>query len=905
MRKVRPASVLAKTFILMCVFSAGAASHWTYVKVSEYGGVGALRTAVVACFQQRATSAMARRLPLAQPDARAKDIAAAPAGQLRPQVRTPATAAPPAAKSPHELQNGAKPAVSERNLAAEISGAAAVGEPMAPDTYSLAMAAMHTQALKASLTVHAVTARLERNLKKEHARVLAMAEREIDKVAGVAAPPPSLKLAFVAPVRPIAGAAPAIASAPKPQNDAVEAIRRSAGPAAGAPPVAAPGQVLAYAPLPPANPAVAKSAPARDEPVKETKAAPEEMHDLTGVREALAAYKKGDLQDGDAHARQAKGEVASAALDWAAVRLQPRKAGFTRIMAFLDKYPDWPHRDWLLWRAEQSLFVDKPAHRHAAVYFSGREPASPIGHLVLARELVGKGDKKKAKAVVVDVWRNKTFGKWLESIILKEFGSLLTQDDHKHRADRLFYKERYKDSLRAAGKAGKEVYALAAARITVARGVAPEKAGAKLSAKLRKDPTWLFASVQRLRRADKLQDASKLLLGFNAPVAELLEPSAWWLERRMIARKLLDSGDAKTAYKVAAWHSNLDGVESVDAEFYAGFLALRFLDKPEQALAHFSRALQYAETPISRARAAYWQARAAERGLEPEDAERLYAIAAGHSATYYGQLARARLYGASNVPVRRAEPVKGAQRALAVRTVELLMQAGADEIAQPLSYALARTLKDRRQIAALGGILKREKNARGSLIVGKLAGYRGIELDDVAFPVFGVPKYTPLANSVDRSVVLSIARQESAFQTSVVSRAGAKGLMQMLTSTARRTAQRKGVPFDADRLLKDPAFNAQLGAAHLGDLMGDHPGSLILVFAAYNAGGGRVNQWIKAYGDPRKPGVDPIDWVERIPFEETRNYVQRVTENLGVYRSLLKSYDLPHPAISDLRAFAA
>jgi soluble lytic murein transglycosylase len=189
------------------------------------------------------------------------------------------------------------------------------------------------------------------------------------------------------------------------------------------------------------------------------------------------------------------------------------------------------------------------------------------------------------------------------------------------------------------------------------------------------------------------------------------------------------------------------------------------------------------------------------------------------------------------------------------------------------------------------------------LLLGKLTSQRGVALDDVAFPIFGVPDFTPLAKSIALPVVYSIARQESAFQGDVVSHAGAKGLMQMLTSTARRTAQRAGVAFDEQRLLSDTAFNAQLGAAHLADLMDEQGQSLILTFAAYNAGGKRVKEWIAAYGDPRKTGVDPIDWVERIPITETRNYVQRVVENLGIYRARLNAGDKsPQLVDKDLRA---
>jgi soluble lytic murein transglycosylase len=261
-----------------------------------------------------------------------------------------------------------------------------------------------------------------------------------------------------------------------------------------------------------------------------------------------------------------------------------------------------------------------------------------------------------------------------------------------------------------------------------------------------------------------------------------------------------------------------------------------------------------------------------------------YRDAARHSAAYYGQLARARLQE-SDLPLR-APPVDAASADNeVVRVVELLYAIGEKKLALPLAVDAARGGASTAIVAAISDVMRRQRDARGTLVVGKLATQHGAPLDEAAFPTFGVPDYAPaVSHSAEKAMVYSIARQESAFQTDVVSHAGAKGLMQMIDSTARRTAERAGVAFDARRMLTDPAFNAQLGAAHLGDLLIEQSGSYILTFAAYNAGGHRVRQWIAAYGDPREARVDPVDWIERIPFSETRDYVQRIVENLQVYR---------------------
>ncbi|HET6378926.1 MAG TPA: lytic transglycosylase domain-containing protein, partial [Methylocella sp.] len=293
-------------------------------------------------------------------------------------------------------------------------------------------------------------------------------------------------------------------------------------------------------------------------------------------------------------------------------------------------------------------------------------------------------------------------------------------------------------------------------------------------------------------------------------------------------------------------------------------------------------------TPMSQARAAYWQGRAAEASAEPgsmEKARAYYQQAARHQTAYYGQLARGKL-GLSTLPVRVIErEAMGAERNDAIKVIELLYAAGEKELAAPLVMEAARHLADETQVAALASVVARQRDAHLSLSVGKILSQRGMPVDTLAFPNYGVPDFEPLENSAAASVVYSVARQESAFNAGAVSSAGAKGLMQMIISTAKRTAERAGIAFDPKRLISDAAFNAKLGARHLGELLAEHKGSYILAFAAYNAGGKKVKEWIDAYGDPRKPGVDPVDWVERIPFTETRNYVQRVIENLGVYQA--------------------
>ena len=400
---------------------------------------------------------------------------------------------------------------------------------------------------------------------------------------------------------------------------------------------------------------------------------------------------------------------------------------------------------------------------------------------------------------------------------------------------------------------------------------------------MKADPGLLYLRVQALRRADRVLEAALLLRRAPRDAAALIDGDRWWDERRMVARRLLDAGMARDAYVLCAEHSAVSIPSRVDAEFHAGWIALRFLGEAQTAAGHFGAAAAIAQTPLSIARAAYWQGRAAEQARRGDEAQRFYERAAAYPIAYYGQLAAQKLHTPALALRKPSGVATGEAREEATRVVALLYAAKLDGFARPLAIAAAQTYRDERQLAALAQIVMSQRDGLASVAIGKLATERGFALDESAFPTFGVPSFAPLNNSADLAMVYSVARQESEFADRAASGAGAKGLMQILPSTARETASRAGIAFDPTRLVADPAYNTQLGAAYLGRLLDDEGGSTLLALAAYNAGGGRVQQWIDAYGDPRGPGVDAVDWIERIPFDETRDYVQRVSENLQVY----------------------
>lgn len=609
--------------------------------------------------------------------------------------------------------------------------------------------------------------------------------------------------------------------------------------------------------------------------------------DLETLKAAVAAYRRGALAEGDALAQGIDNRAARALLEWVAIRSGASIIPFSRLNAFLQAHPNYPATVPFRRRAEEALISEKKSPAVIRAFFHGQRPASPAGRVAMAMALKDEGRVDEANALIRQVWRQDHLGQPLEKSVLTAFDEVFGRDDHRLRAERYLFRENASAALRNAARVSADYVVLAKARLASAkarRPIAP-KLIAAVPASMKSDISFAFLLAQQARREDKAAEAAKALTNVPRDPALLGDGDEWWIERRLIARKLLDAGEAEKAYEVAAAHGAEDTPERIDAEWHAGFIALRFRNDAARALGHFDAAAAQAETPISVSRAAYWQGRAAEALGREEAATAAYERAAAHPIAYYGQLARARLR-LPDLPLRRtaSAPIAHVPGHQGVR---LLYAIGARDLAGQMLSDLAQRLHTTPALEAIAAIARREGDIRTLLAIGKQSLQRGFPLDTAAFPTTGVPDFPSLGDPMERAIVHAIARQESAFDPAAISPVGARGLMQMMPATARETARRANLPFDWPRLGRDPLYSAQMGAAHLNDLLKDWRGSYILTFAAYNAGSGNVKRWIEAYGDPRAPDVDAVDWVERIPFYETRNYVQRVMENLQVYRQFL------------------
>ncbi len=609
--------------------------------------------------------------------------------------------------------------------------------------------------------------------------------------------------------------------------------------------------------------------------------------DLNAVKQAVDLVGKSRSDEAANLENSISDPLARKLIEWLVLRSDDTTATFARYSAFIAANPSWPSIVTLRRRAEAVLWQERSDPTTVLAFFKTDPPRTAKGKFALARALLSQGDSAGAHQAISDAWRSDAFSGDLEAQVRDMFAGLITADDDKARMDARLYAEDDDAGLRAAHHLDGTQLAIAKARAAVINKAGNAKALLEaVPAAAQHDAGYIFSRAQWLRRGDKIAEAGRWMISAPHDPAVLGDLDQWWVERRLLARKLLDLNENKMAYEVAnGAAAPVNENYRADQEFTAGWIALSFLHEPAAALAHFARIAEGVSNPITLSRAFYWQGRAAEAAGHDHDARTYYDSAARFPTAYYGQLARARL-DLNEVTLRPLPAPSADLHGLEVaRVFEMLYAVDARDVVAAMAADLADKANDPAALTTLAEIAKQHNDARATLLIGKTALGRGFPLEQYAFPDFGVPDFQPIGPDVARYVVYSIARQESAFNPKVVSGANAYGLMQVTPAAARDTAKRFNVTFDQRRLANDVTYNAQLGAAELGNDLEFYRGSYILAFVAYNAGRGRARDWIAQFGDPRDPKVDPIDWIERIPISETRYYVQRVLENMQVYRA--------------------
>ncbi len=603
--------------------------------------------------------------------------------------------------------------------------------------------------------------------------------------------------------------------------------------------------------------------------------------DLQATRAALAAAQSGNWPGAYASAAAVGDPLPLKIVRWFDYSRAGAGWRFADVAKFIEKNPDWPRQKALRRHAEEALTGESDAT--AAEWFRRHPPVSGGGEVRAAEILLSSGNLEGGAAALRAAWVDADFGPDDEKAVLTRHGASIRPEDDQRRLDRLLWEGQQEAARRMLPLVPSDWQRWAEARLALA-ALAPnaEFLIARVPQPLRSDPGVIYDELRWRARKGMVDAAAQILLSH---AGDPVRPAAWWVERQGIARRVLATGNAELAYRIAEQHGAIDGRAYSEAEFLLGYIALRYLKNPADAFDHFSRILTWVNTPYAKARAGYWGGRAAAAQDKPELAARWYAAAAGHTVTFYGQLAAHQL--GDDAPPRPApEPVPDADelarfnRNELVRATRILLDLGYRDQGKAFLLSLADNATTPTQFAMLANLPEASGRIDLAVAVAKRAIDAGTPLMIHGYPVTSLPS----GGNAEHSLLLAITRQESAFDREAVSRAGARGLMQLMPATASDVARTMRLPFSTERLTSDGAYNVLLGRAYIEKMIDDFGGSYVLAVAAYNAGPGRVRQWLRDYGDPRGGDIDMVDWIENIPVSETRNYVHHVLENLQIYR---------------------
>ena len=621
--------------------------------------------------------------------------------------------------------------------------------------------------------------------------------------------------------------------------------------------------------------------------------------DKDALREGLRLSRAEDWAGAKA-AVAGVGGVAADLVEWSRLRAGDEAARLGDFEAFLAKRPDWPGLGLLRQKGEVAVARSTDPNRVIA-YFAGQKPQTGQGAVALVQALMAAGRPGEAEAEAHRAWAILRFSPEEEAALLGLQGAAMDVA-HEVRLDNLLWAgNRTPEVLRMLPRVSAGWQALAQARM----GLHADKAGTSalidaVPQALRDDPGLAYERFTWRMRRENYADAAAFMIERSTSPAALGRPEAWADRRALVSRWLMRNGEERMAYRAAASHHLAQGSDFVDLEFLAGFIALRRLNDPDTALQHFTRLKAAVATPISLSRADYWIGRAHEAKGDAAGARAAYQAAAQHQTAYYGQLAAEKLGLTLDAAlVRVGEPQRGYKTApfansSVLEAGRLLQSIGERGQAKRFFLHLAET-QDRAGLEALSDLALLLNEPHIALVVSKQAAEKGWILPRAYYPV---PDMVPQQLAVSRALALAISRRESEFEPTARSSANALGLMQLLPETAARMAKRLGMAHETRQLTSDPAHNATLGAAYLAQMIEEFGPTVAMVAAGYNAGPGRPRRWVSEFGDPRTG--DPVDWVETIPFAETRTYVMRVTESLVIYRQRLKGEAGPVRVTSEL-----
>ena len=652
------------------------------------------------------------------------------------------------------------------------------------------------------------------------------------------------------------------------------------------------GQSLAQLqPLPPARLEIPQPAPRQA--VSDS--------DAQSLGRVLAAAKAGDVARLREEMDELSDPLARKIALWALMDIDPPGMSYAQLDGARRDLAGWPHAARRAAETEKVIEGGGLGPQAIIAWFAGADPATPQGAMALASAYQSTGERDKAAEVIRKVWRTQPFDAEPQQLMLSRFGAYLTADDHAAREDMLLYGQQGPAARDLVAFLAPDQKALAEARMAVRAGSNAESLIAALPASVRNAPGLAYERALSYERRGDDASALAFLPALPTALPDAESQARMWKLRQPLVVAALKAGDGRGAYRAAA-NSGVDaGQDGAEAEFYAGWLALSRLKDAKLADEHFAKLQAIGTSPITQGRALYWRGRANETAGDAMDAQLFYADAAHYTTTFYGQLAAAKV-GQTQLVLGKDPEITPADRARfegrePIRAARLLADIGAKETFRNFVVGLAETLPSAAEAAQLVDLVRNAGDQELAMKVVRVAAQHGFILPERGYPLRTPPS---VAGAPETAFILGIIRQESGFDPHVRSGAGALGMMQLMPGTAQVLARRLGYSYGSGRL-EDADYNMQLGSAYLGQLVDQFGGSYVMASAAYNAGPGRPTEWASFCGDPRASATDPADFIECIPFSETRNYVMRVLEATQVYRARLGGGSAPLTLSADLK----
>ena len=617
------------------------------------------------------------------------------------------------------------------------------------------------------------------------------------------------------------------------------------------------------------------------------------------AKKAISEMQKSKWTTSLKIAKKAKNKSIYNFIQWKHLLTSGNQASFYDYKVFIDQNSKYPRISRLKYLAEHKLSTAKISPKKIIDWFDSKEPLSGYGKMIIGESFILTGNKDKGKKLIKEGWINADLSKNELKFFRKKFKKYLNADDYIKRADYLAWNNKYWDLKRLLRYLPKDYELLYTARqILMTRGYGVDQAIKNVPEKFKNDAGLNYDRLKWRRKRGRVDSSLEILLSIKNDKNYLVEPEKWWKEREIISRALIYKKKYETAYKISSNHGMSKGSDFAAAEWMSGWIALSFLNDPLIAKDHFQNFYKNVNYPISTSRGAYWLGRTYEKLGDKEQSMYWYDIASKYLTTYYGQLAFLKLDPSGKFELNKDMVIDDKYRYIffnkeLVKITYLLDELKKDKYTKFILRHLANDNIQKGSEVLAAELATNIQRYDFAIQISKISSYQKRFHNKFNYPIISTPKKINGRKIPESAFILSIIRQESEFDLSANSHAGAKGLMQLMPYTAKLVSKQAKLPYSKSRLTSDPEYNINLGSHYIAGLILQYEGAYPFAIAAYNAGPNRVKFWKKINKNPQKKQINYVDWVELIKFRETRNYVQRVLENYNVYRYILEKKPIP------------